>query len=329
LFLGREVCAVRLRSRVQAEAPPPLVFAAEEELQRILFLRHELEEVMKVARQVDVRPIVLKGGASLHDPDRAVMARDLDLLLAPDEAAALVAGLDRAGWRPQGRGAPHHFAERIRPGGMPVEVHPARDGSEFAIGPEVLERAVPHPALPGARLLAPADHVRHVAHHQTIQHTSHRGRLRDLFLLGDALRANGDLPDPSTWGLPEDQVPAHRTTLELAQRIANWAGGPDPAEELALLWYLLDAETTHAPRTGIGRLAARWTFDLAAGGPATSRRWHMMFEDQFETWSSLLIRAVRLFVFPIVFLIATRRLSRLRSAAAKVLAAAQGTKDTQ
>jgi hypothetical protein len=329
LFLGREACAVRLLPRVPGPPPPPLGRKAEEELQRILLLRLELDAVLKVAAALGLRPIILKGGAALHDPARAVPARDLDLLLPYDEARALLTGMERAGWEPQGRGPAHHFADRIRPGGIPVEVHPAQAGSDFGLEPAVVDRAVPHPAYPDARLLAPADQIRHLAYHQTIQHSSHRGRLRDLLLLADALGTTSAPPEPRVWQLPRTELPPLTTTLVLAERVARMTPGDDPTEETAVLWYLLDAETTHAPRTGIGRLAARWTFDLAAGDASTTRRWRLMSQDQFDTRSSLLIRAARFLVLPFVLLIATRRLSRLRSAAAKVLAAAQGTKDTQ
>jgi len=294
------------------------------ELQRILLLRLELAAVLEVATGLGLKPVILKGGAALHNPDLAVPARDLDLLLPHDEARALLAGMERAGWVPQGRGPSHHFADRVRPGGIPVEVHPAQEGSDFGLEPAVVERAVPHPAFPSARLLAPADQVRHLAYHQTIQHTSHRGRLRDLLLLADALRSMPAPPEPHRWGVSSAELEPLTTTLTLADRIARAIPGDDPTEETAALWYLLDAETTHAPRTAIGRLAARWTFDLAAGEASTARRWRLMSEDQFDTRSSLLVRSARLLVFPLVLLIATRRLSRLRSAAAHARAADQG-----
>jgi hypothetical protein len=121
LFLAREACALRLKGRMAAaDLPPVLAAAADEEAQILLLLRAELQEVLAVAAPLGITPVILKGGAALHDPSRAVSAKDLDLLLPDDQGRRLLAALDAAGWRSFGGGTGLHFAERVREGRPPM-----------------------------------------------------------------------------------------------------------------------------------------------------------------------------------------------------------------
>jgi hypothetical protein len=320
LFLAREACAPRLKGRMhRSDVPPVLAAAADRDSQMVLALRVELHDVVALARRLGVAPIVLKGGAALHDPPRALFARDLDLLLPPEEAGQLLAAMAEAGWRSEGRGPSHHYADRARAGAPPIEIHPAGVGEEVQLGTDAVGRAIPHPALPGARLLAPADQVRHVACHQTVQHSSHRGRLRDLFLLADALTELGTAPAPLEWHLADGERAPVEATLAMADALARSTPVEDRFVEVAAIWYQLDAAATGDPLTTLQRFGGRWLFDIAAGGAAVRRRWRLMTADQLDTDHPYIVRMGRLlFVLPI-FALGWFRLRRLRSGARAAL----------
>jgi hypothetical protein len=320
LFLAREACAPRLKRRMRpVDVPAVLAAAADRDTQMVLALRVELNDVVALAQRLGIAPIVLKGGVALHDPARAMFARDLDLLLPLDEARTLVAAMAEAGWGSEGRGAWHHFAERARSGAPPIEIHPAGGRTNVQLDAHALARTVPHPTLPGARLLAPLDQVRHVTCHQTIQHTSHRGRLRDLFLLADALTELGAIPDPAEWEIADGERPPAAATLAMADALARSTPVSDRFAEMAAIWYQLDATATGDPQSTLQRFGGRWLFDMAAGEAAMRRRWRLMTADQFDVDHPYVVRAGRFLFFLPIFALGWFRLRRLRSGARTAL----------
>jgi hypothetical protein len=305
-----------------ADIPPVLAAAADRDTQMVLALRVELNDLVALARRLGCSPVVLKGGAALHDPSRALFARDLDLLLPSDDARALVEAMAEAGWHSKGRGPSHHYADRARAGAPPIEIHPAGVGEEVRLDAECVARSVAHPALPGARLLAPTDQVRHVAYHQTVQHSSHRGRLRDLFLLADALTELGASPSPTEWHLEEGELAPIEATLAMADALARSTPVEDRFAEMAAIWYQLDAEASGDPLTTLQRFGGRWLFDIAAGRAAMRRRLRLTTADQLDTSHPYIVRAGRLlFLLPIIAL-GWLRVRRLKSGAREALSAA-------
>jgi hypothetical protein len=251
-------------------------------MQQVLLLRAELDAVLEVARRTEVSPIVLKGGAVLPSDSTALWAKDLDLLLARHEAQRLVEALDRAGWRRHGGGSPSHFAERVREGHPPVEIHTADGELLHLLGPRLLARAREHPDQPGLRLLHPVDQVRHVAIHQTVEHPSHRGRLRDLSLLVTALTDPG-IPvgaDPGEGG----PAPV-REILAMASDIRDRRPVADPFRGVAALWYAMDREARGARRSTPARVAAIWAFDLDAGDGSFARHWRLAWRPRLDSQS--------------------------------------------
>jgi putative nucleotidyltransferase-like protein len=336
LFLGRESCALRLRIAAGDQAPPSLRAAADADAQLILLLRAELTDVLTVAVGAGVRPIILKGGAALLDPLRAVRAKDIDLLLADGGARTMIAALDSAGWQSLGGGSGHHFAERCRPGRPPVEVHTSEGGESVGLGAGAERRAVDHPTLSSARLLAPADRVRQLVIHQTIQHVGYRGRLRDLLLLSDALLP-GDDPDPALWGLGGGELDSARGVLQMAGALRDHTPPKERFEELAALWYSMDLSASGVEVSPIRRTMANWAFDFAVGGDAVGYRWRYSWgarlEDRswFDGFKPLepfprLHRAARgvarlVWLPPIVlgaWIVARRELGRARAAVASL-----------
>lgn len=290
LFLGREACALRLRVAAGDAAPAPLRAAADTDAQHILLLRAELHDLLAHAGSLGLRPIILKGGAALDDPTSALRAKDIDLLLDPVGARTLIAALDSHGWKAAGPGSGHHFAERVRAGRPPVEVHTTEGGALVGLGAEVETRAVPHPAFPNARLLAPADRVRQLVIHQTIQHSAYRGRLRDLLLLADALGSGPD-PTPSSWGLDAAELVAAQEVIAMANALRRRTVPTDHFEAIAALWYGMDLAAAGRAPTPFRQSMANWVFDLAIGDGTGWHRWQRSWTSHLDdrTWFAPLV----------------------------------------
>jgi hypothetical protein len=200
VFLRVEACAAPVRNALRAAGvragagEGELDKAATRESQRILSARAQVASIDRLAAKEGWRIAVLKGGVALQDA-QPLDVGDLDLLVAPGDAPALLQALHGAGFAAHGEdhAAPgprdHHYAPRYTPGSVPVEVH-------FRIGemdPEhdLLSAAVPLERSRALLRLAPADHLRHLLLHTVAHHPQRRGRLRDLLLIGAAARALG------------------------------------------------------------------------------------------------------------------------------------------
>ena len=200
VFLRVEGCAMPVRNALHAAragagaGEEALDGAARVESQRVLSARAQVATIDRLAAEKGWRIAVLKGGVALADP-QPLDVGDLDLLVAPEDARALLAALHGAGYKAYGEDHPapgprdHHYAPRYTPGSVPVEVH-------FRIGemdPEqdLLGAAVPLERSRALLRLAPADHLRHLLLHTAVHHPHRRGRVRDLLLIGAAVRALG------------------------------------------------------------------------------------------------------------------------------------------
>jgi Uncharacterised nucleotidyltransferase len=200
VFLRVEACAVPVRNALRAAGvragagEGEMDRAATAESQRVLSARAQVAAIDGLAAKEGWRIAVLKGGVALQDA-QPLDVGDLDLLVAPGDAEALLEALRAAGYAAYGEdhAAPgprdHHYAPRYTPGAVPVEVH-------FRIGemdPEqdLLGAAVPLERSRALLRLAPADHLRHLLLHTVAHHPHRRGRLRDLLLIAAAVRAPG------------------------------------------------------------------------------------------------------------------------------------------
>ena len=297
LFLGREACARRLSGRTGGATPAPLADAALRETQAILLLRTELEEVVRIAGEIGVAPIILKGGTTFHSDEGELWAKDVDLLLPGPEARRLADALDARGWRPHEGASPNHLAARLRPGHPPVEIHVAGGRSGSPLSSDAEQRAIPHPRLPGARLLHPDDHLRHVATHQAVEHSAYRGRLRDLLLLAAAPPAQD--PD-ARWGLSPGQARAVRKVRTMAEAMRRGAPCDDPFEELAGTWYLMARTQGPAAAGKLARMTAIWVYSFMAGDGAVGDQWRVVWGPRTEARSNLpLIGAVGAAIPPV------------------------------
>lgn len=238
VFLRVEACAVPLRNALRAAGvhagagEAELDRAATTESQRVLSARAQVATLDRLAAREGWRIAVLKGGVALRAASPLDVG-DLDLLVDPAHAPALLAALQAAGYAAHGEDhaepgpRDHHYAPRWIPQTIPVEVH-FRIG-EMEPGADLLGAAVP---LEGARALlrlAPADHLRHLLLHTVAHHPHRRGRLRDLLLIAGAVRALGE-PATEAAAAP---LAAHPFAAQLGETLGaarELAAGRAPAD---------------------------------------------------------------------------------------------------
>jgi hypothetical protein len=195
-FLRTERCALPLKARLAAsgrygllapESKQELDNAARVELQRVLSARAQLLLIDRLVAEHGWGVVVLKGGvAALTDRDAADLA-DIDVLARSDDARALAAALDSAGYRADGASSPLHLAGRVAEGGLEVEVHTSIDMVGCPWSESVWTRVTPLAGADHVRCLAPRDHLWHLLVHVGVLHPYRRGAIRDLLLLGQAL----------------------------------------------------------------------------------------------------------------------------------------------
>lgn len=238
VFLGIERCALPLRDALAAaelleEAPcvarRALESRAVNEAMHVLALRREAGEVAELLRPRGWEAVVLKGGATVLAGGRELDVRDLDLLLSPEQAPALAAVLDGAGYECReadlSPGAPnrHELAGRMRPGGMMVEVH--FDLAPVSENPDARTDTLPLP-LAGLRRLRPIPNLWHVLTHGVLHHPERRGALRDLLVAAGAV----SWCSPAELAEVERRAAAHRHASLLGRMLAMAralaAGGP-------------------------------------------------------------------------------------------------------
>lgn len=263
LFLRVDACAMPLRNALRAAGVEArggegeLDRAAVTESQRVLSARAQVATVDALAAREGWRIAVLKGGVTLQGSPPLDVG-DLDLLVDPANAPALLAALQAAGYAAYGEdhAAPgsrdHHYAPRWMPRSVPVEVH-------FRIGEmdpraDLLGAAVP---LEGARALlrlAPGDHLRHLLLHTVVHHPHRRGRLRDLLLIAAAVREAG----PGETEAASSSLSAHPFAPQLGETLdaaLALAAGRVPAD----LWR-------RASGAAYAAAASAWVGRLGRGG---------------------------------------------------------------
>ena len=288
VFLAIERCALPLRDALaaadlleQADAPAQSALDARavNEAMHVLALRREAAEVAVLLRRHGWEGVVLKGGATVLGGGRELDVIDLDLLLPPDQARALAAVLDQAGYErheadlPPGAPNRHQLAGRMRPGGMMVEVHV--DLAPVGHNPDAGEGSLPLPVA-GLRRLRPAAHLWHVLTHGTLHHPERRGALRDLLVAASA----AEWCAPPELAEVERRVAAHARAgvlgkmLEMARALAAGAGVEDRFAREAATAYLLYAFTArHHPPTALLLALGRTAHSLASGAGEYGRLW--------------------------------------------------------
>lgn len=267
LFLRLERCALALQTRLDSgggwtrlpEAAAAVIRSrATDELQRVLSARAQIRTVARLAAKHGWKVLVLKGGVAAAAGELIDLG-DVDILVEPERIAEVAAALDQLGFERHGldHASPHHLAARAQPNGLHIEVHHSLKG-----GPGLdafLSAAVPLSGEPALSRQGTVDHLRYLLHHATYQHPERTGRIRDLLLVGHALRS----ASPTEVALVEAEfleseqvgrdIDSVRAMLRLARALEERAfQGSDPHRGVALRSYIL-----------FGR---RWWFTSSRGG---------------------------------------------------------------
>jgi hypothetical protein len=238
--------------------------------------------VLGIAAGVGIAPVVLKGGTTFHQGDRALWAKDIDLLLTRDDGVRLARALEAAGWRPFAGSTPHHLAPLRRPDRPPVELHLALTGSTGPLSEGAVERSTPLAGLPGARCLAPADQIEHVTTHQAIEHPGYRGRLRDLFLLADAVGKTTAAPETTAWRISNAASRPVGMTTQMALELVRGEIVTDRFESVAATWYLLDHRGPLPIDRRAGQVLNLWTTAFIVGDGAATDLWAASWEKRAD-----------------------------------------------
>lgn len=221
LFLRVERCALPLSRALAArpgllnstgEVAAVLAQIARKEFLHVVVARGHLRTVAELALERRVPVIVLKGGAlAFRDPVALV---DVDILLPAEHISSFGKALPAPEWEKSVQYSAR-VPETLVAAGVPLEVHHGLGlRGELEVG--VWERSEPFADLPPLRQLGPVDHVKHVTHHISLDHSHRRTRLRDLYLLRRAVeRCHGEAIG-ALWSGPD--VPyvdrTQRDTLE-------------------------------------------------------------------------------------------------------------------
>lgn len=264
-FLHMESCALALQSSLDADGADgwsrlPAGTAAivrecaTRELRHVLSAKAQLRTLGRLAAARGWTIMVLKGSVAVADGELLHLG-DIDALVARDQVDELAAALGELGFEKRGRdgNAAHHLAARIIPNAIRIEVHrKLKDG----LGLEAFRaRALPLTGEPSLWRQGPADHLRYLLTHSTLQHPERTGKIRELLLLRHALRNTpADVISEVERDLAQHEAAAVilgvlRAARELNDRSYN---GRDPFTGTVLGVYILFHRCDWLTRSRVG-----------------------------------------------------------------------------
>lgn len=200
LFLHLEACAIALQtrldalgdaawSRLPAEVTTLIREYATWELRHVLSARAQIRTVARLAKEKGWMIVVLKGGAAVAGGEMIHLG-DVDILVERELVDEVAAGLDELGFERRGHDSDtsHHLAARIVPNAVRIEVHRTLKGGQGL--DSFRDAALPLEGEPTLWRLGDADNLRYLPVHASIQHPERIGKIRELLLLGHALRSS-------------------------------------------------------------------------------------------------------------------------------------------
>lgn len=281
LFLYWERCGVLLRHSLTesgTELAPQAARVLDErviaELRRILSSRAQMKRVARIAGELGMEVVVLKGTADVaRGMDLFVM--DVDVLVRPEDVDRLGAALDEDGFEVSGGGGHYHLAPRRDPHSLQVEVHRAVSGFDDPadIPWDRLQPLEGYEPLVG---FDPADHAWTSIGQAVRIHPDRRQRLRDLYLLRQALqRATEEQRDRlRRFARSDPYGDASLRLLDLVERDGIPPAG-SAAERALRRMYLLQARRLNPPPKSFAQnLWVRGIDSVAAGSFGNFRRYY-------------------------------------------------------
>jgi hypothetical protein len=220
------------------------------------------------------RPVVLKGGCRSLDDDPLDLS-DIDVLLPNDHAISLAAALDARGHEATFSN-PQHLRARLSPQALPVEIHVTLDPSGAPPEERLWHGITPITSNPGLWRLSPVEHLWHVLRHATVDHSSRRGRLRDLLLIADAASActQDDLTEVTTRVEQHEDASPLGDVLTMALDISRNRTPADRFRPVAITHYMVRGLTQRLGMPqGLSRDVAEATFALVLGARERRALW--------------------------------------------------------
>jgi hypothetical protein len=203
--------------------------------------------------------LVVLNGAAYVAAGADVLVMDVDVWADSRVEPLLAQRLDAAGFIPQKADGHFHLAPRVMPGAVQVEVHRAVTGFPDPADLPV-ERATPIPGFSPLLRLAPDDHAWTVLCQATQKHPDRRSRLRDLFILREAMATC----PPEGLERLEARIRSSRDR-DLLRRMLDDALGRGTAAPNERL-YLFLARTSHLAGGPIRDVLLNRALNVSAGG---------------------------------------------------------------
>lgn len=214
-------------------------------VQRCMTARVQIRELDDLCVRHGLRPVLLKGGASIAQGAELDLG-DLDVFLPPADAARFADVLDQNGYaRASGPDAFNHLARRCAAERLPVEIHP---GIHDAMQGDPDERLATSVVLSGARalrILRPSDHAWYVLHHCVEAHPHRQGSIRDVLALAFALDrcTAADIHDIRGRATSLRCAEGLIAMLDFALAVQEGHAIGDPFDRIAAARYVLGDET--------------------------------------------------------------------------------------
>ncbi|MGD8726974.1 MAG: nucleotidyltransferase family protein [Gemmatimonadales bacterium] len=285
LFLQAERCALPVKTALRhqqrweqlpVQARESLDAFATRELQEVLSARATLAAVDRLAADLSVEVVVLKGGVAACSDARAVALADIDLLVRPSEAERFAGALDDAGYSAHGAGSVLHLSKRVARETLPVEVHRTLDETDEEWVGAVWERTRPLECTETLRRLGARDHTWHLLTHVVVQHPFRAGAIRDLHIIAGAL-AECDPAELASLRDATDQRPESETFRDVLTLAQEFSGEQEPEDR-----FRRRAAAAYAFHEYGGRLPGPTIFksDVATStfamlqGPSAYGRWY-------------------------------------------------------
>lgn len=304
LFLYWERCGALLRhslTETQTELAPEAARVLDgrviAELRRILSARAQMKRLARIAAELGMEVVVLKGTADVaRGMDLFVM--DVDVLVRPEDADRLGAALDADGFEVSGGGGHYHLPPRRDPHSLQVEVHRAVSG--FDDPAEVpWSRLQPLAGYEPLMAFDPADHAWTAIGQAVRVHPERRQRLRDLYLLRRATERSTEDQRArlGRFASTDPYGDAAVILLNLAESDGVPAAGSD-AEKALRRMYLLQARRLNVrPKSFAQNLWIRGVDSVAAGPVGNLQRFYRFHSFARPATSKLIHWAGRLPIF--------------------------------
>lgn len=289
--LHRERCALILQesfeqrgANLNSDTRGELRSRAMKEAQWILSARGHLRMIERLATGNGIPVLVLKGTADVAQ-GRSVQITDVDVLTAPADAPRLVALLDSEGFTRDHRDATHHLAPRGIEGAVKIEVHVAVSG--FDTPSDVPWGDVrPVPGMEALLMLAPHDHAWTVLCQASRKHPDRRARIRDLYLLQEAL-TRCTVAERARLNERVMKDPYRADLLEMLEQASNPLHESRSTEETLRRLYLLYAREWKNQTHKMTGVLWRAVVDSVAAGSAQDweRRQRLRVYSGLPRWS--------------------------------------------